>query len=467
MEVSETPLLLRRKEADSLGGFHPICGVVEALVLHAQGLEKISWSDARNGNSSNKACHQRVNNFLQQRMEICDDFESYTPGTFVFGFSYRLHPTLPGSFHISDRHADRLSRVCAETTYQLKARLPVQGIFTADFEVEHPLLVRSVLTACPANSRNINMGKVAKVLGVGVKGRLRVVLDRAHYTAGDFIQGSVVLSVSAPIDCTEYIYPIFYKLDKALPGSFHVTGRNAGVMYRIDASLTYSVTATMRVKGSFAADLEAKRSFAVYRPPLGHPVRALEASASAEIQMLRLMSQGTCSVAASLQGDVHIAGDTLLAQTRIQNETSRDMSKLSVMLYEDLTVELVNAQKVEGATCVCRQDFPGVPAGQTLEQALHLPLMTKATPVRPITAAFQSRFLATKYRLVIKCSFRLCRSVYVEIPVVILPKVAPVTVYASATPVLPTSAAMPVAVGNVVPAAMVPVAASTRKTLQD
>jgi len=45
------------------------------------------------------------------------------------------------------------------------------------------------------------MGKVAKCLGIGVKGSVRVVLRRESYAAGDMVQGQVVLRVSRPIEC--------------------------------------------------------------------------------------------------------------------------------------------------------------------------------------------------------------------------------------------------------------------------
>jgi hypothetical protein len=46
------------------------------------------------------------------------------------------------------------------------------------------------------------MGKMAKALGLGVKGSLSVALDRSHYLAGDLLHGSVVLSVTEPLDFT-------------------------------------------------------------------------------------------------------------------------------------------------------------------------------------------------------------------------------------------------------------------------
>ena len=46
------------------------------------------------------------------------------------------------------------------------------------------------------------MGKVAKAFGLGVKGNLNVMLDRLHYLPGDMLVGTVVLSVTEPLDFT-------------------------------------------------------------------------------------------------------------------------------------------------------------------------------------------------------------------------------------------------------------------------
>lgn len=45
------------------------------------------------------------------------------------------------------------------------------------------------------------MGKVAKRLGIGVKGSVRVKLHRESYAAGDVVQGQLVLRVTRPMEC--------------------------------------------------------------------------------------------------------------------------------------------------------------------------------------------------------------------------------------------------------------------------
>ncbi|CAI5700711.1 unnamed protein product [Peronospora effusa] len=334
------------------------------------------------------------------------------------------------------------------------------------------------------------MGKVAKAFGLGVKGNLNVVLDRLHYLPGDMLLGSVVLSVTELLDVTslvlrirgkemltwtegsghaaalylrehwhldkeivlsakqqsyqpgEYVYPICFHLPDTLSSTFDISSRDASVMCRINASLGYTATAVMTVKAKFSADMEAKTSFVVQHLPVGEPVRSLKNSVTGDIYMLRVMKKGTCSVLAQLPSNVHIAGDILLAQTEVHNDTAGDMNKLSMMLYEDISVDLGTLnQKLKGSKCISRQDFPGVKAGKTQEQVLDLPLVTKTYPARPVSAVIRSHFLTTNYRLVIKCKFRFCRSVSVDFPIEILQKLMVGATHAPAATVLPAIAA--------------------------
>ena len=264
------------------------------------------------------------------------------------------------------------------------------------------------------------------------------------------------------------MYPICFHLPDTLSNSFHISSRDAGVMCRIDASLGYTATAVMTVIGKFSADMQAKTSFVVQELPVGEPVRSLRKSITGDIYMLRMMKKGTCSVSAHLPSNVHIAGDVLLAQVEVRNDTSGDMNKVSMMLYEDISIDLgASTQKLEGSKCVSRRDFPGVKAGKTREQVLDLPLATKTYPARPVSAVIRSRFLTTKYRLVIKCKFRFCRSVSVDFPVEILRKLVARATLAPAATVLPAVAATAVVQSDAGVAVMSVAAAPRRKSGSD
>ncbi|ETN23259.1 hypothetical protein PPTG_02884 [Phytophthora nicotianae INRA-310] len=313
------------------------------------------------------------------------------------------------------------------------------------------------------------MGKVAKCLGIGVKGSIRVMLHRESYAAGDLVQGQLVLRVSRPIECEEfslhvegaeaitwseganhslapcnmrddflcdriqliepmplafepgeYRFRFQYQLDDTLPPVFRVTEGFAGAMRDVNASVSYTIKARLSLQGKLVADLKTSHDFAVHRPSLCHPVRSLQKSSSDEVRLLSLMkSKGACEVSACLDSDVHLSGSTLSLQTRISNYSSRDMHNLSVLLYEDLTVELPNRRPSKGTRVVCTQDFPGVAAGQLLDEMLYLPLIDEVNglPVAPTNSA---AFVRWQYRLEVKCRFMLSKSVKVEMPVIIV-----------------------------------------------
>ncbi|KAI9907832.1 hypothetical protein PsorP6_003456 [Peronosclerospora sorghi] len=313
------------------------------------------------------------------------------------------------------------------------------------------------------------MSGVVKALGLGSKGSLNVIFHSSHFLAGELLLGTVVLNVTEPLDVTslvlridgkemltwiqgggeasrmylrehvhldeefilssgqqfiqpgQYVYPISFRLLDTLPNSFHVSNRTAGIMSHIDASLKYSATAIMTVKGKLSADMEATSSFVVHQQSLCQPVLSLEDLAMIDVQMLGLMKKGTCSLSAHLPSNVYVSGDLLLAQTKVHNNSSKDMNKMTMMLCEDISVDLeASKPKSKGSVCLAHQDFPGVKAGKILEQTLHLPLIAKSSP---LPVAVKSHFLTTKYRLVIKCKYRLCRSVSVDFPIEILRKI--------------------------------------------
>lgn len=209
---------------------------------------------------------------------------------------------------------------------------------------------------------------------------------------------------------------------------FRVAEGFAGAMREVNASVAYTIKARLSVLGKLAADLETSLDLAVHRPSLCHPVRSLQQSSSDEVRLLSLMkSRGACEVSACLDSDVHISGSTLSVQARISNYSTRDMQTISVLLYEDLTVQLPNRRPSTGTRVVCTQDFPGVAAGQLLDEMLYLPLIDDVSG-RPVAPTNSAAFVRWQYRLEVKCRFMLSKSVKVEMPVIILRDVGPALV---------------------------------------
>ncbi|GMF29652.1 unnamed protein product [Phytophthora fragariaefolia] len=226
----------------------------------------------------------------------------------------------------------------------------------------------------------------------------------------------------------EYRFRFRYHLDDTLPPVLRVSEGFAGAMRDVNASVSYTIKARVSVQGKLAADLETSHGLVVHRPSLCHPVRSLQKSSSDEVRLLSLMkSKGACEVSACLDSDVHISGSTLAVQARISNYTTRDMHNVSVLLYEDLTVQLPNRRPSKGTRVVCAQDFPGVAAGQLLDEMLYLPLIDDADG-RPVAPTNSAAFVRWQYRLEVKCRFVLSKSVKVELPVIILRNIGPAPV---------------------------------------
>ncbi|KAK1930084.1 Arrestin domain-containing protein A [Phytophthora citrophthora] len=313
------------------------------------------------------------------------------------------------------------------------------------------------------------MRKVRKSFNFGSKGSIRIRLNRESYAAGDLVHGQLILRIARPIeredfslhiegaetiawseganhalsncnmsneflcerirlmepmpytfDTGEYRFRFRYLLKDTLPPVLQVSEGFAGTMREVNASVSYTITARLGVQGKLVADMETTHDLIVHRPSLCHPVRSLQRSSTDEVRLLSLMkSKGACEVSVCLDSDVHISGSTLSLQARISNYSSRDMHNLSVLLFEDLTVELPNRRPSTGTRVVCTQTFPGVAAGQLLDEMLYLPLINDVTG-RPVAATNSSAFVRWQYRLEVKCRFTLSKSVKVEMPVVIL-----------------------------------------------
>ncbi|KAG7398527.1 hypothetical protein PHYBOEH_010891 [Phytophthora boehmeriae] len=313
------------------------------------------------------------------------------------------------------------------------------------------------------------MEKVVRSLGLGIKGSARVLLHQGNYAAGDVVLGQVILKVIHPIECQglsmqvdgteaiawseganhaptnrslrdaflcepieleenvpstfepgEYRFRFRYQLDDALPSVFRMSNGFAGAMREVSAKVVYTIRARFSVLGKLSADIETAHNLVVHPPSLCHPVRSLEKSSSGEVRLLSLMkSKGACKVSVCMDSDVHISGSILSLQARVSNYSSRDMHAISVLLYEDLTVELPNRKPSKGVRVVCTQDFPGVAAGQLMDEVLHLPLIDDMND-RPVAPTNTAAFIRWKYRLEVKCRFTFSKSVKVDMPVIIL-----------------------------------------------
>jgi hypothetical protein len=233
--------------------------------------------------------------------------------------------------------------------------------------------------------------------------------------------GQVSLVNSSTADQVgEYELPFSFRLPESLPSTFRITDRQLVEMGSMDSSITYKVRASMRVHGALSPFIEDSRPFIVQRPALGNPIRPLERSSSEKVRIFRVFSRGTCTLSASIDHDEIAAGDTVTVFTSVRNQTSKDMTGISVRLIEDLAVDVPFRTQKRGATVLCQRDFPGVRAGRHADRALTLNLVTETQwSFEPINPTMTCNFIKWRYRLVVKCKFRLCGSVKVEFPITV------------------------------------------------
>ncbi|EGZ16301.1 hypothetical protein PHYSODRAFT_351747 [Phytophthora sojae] len=229
-----------------------------------------------------------------------------------------------------------------------------------------------------------------------------------------------LLDASSAFRPGEYEVPFSFQLPASLPSSFQMKDRQLVDLGSMKSSITYKVRATIRIDGALHPYIEGSCPFIVHRPPPDSLMQPVERSSSEKIRVFRVFSRGICTLSASLDHDEVTAGDMVTVFTSVKNETSKDMTGISVQLVEDLAVDVPFRTQKRGSTVLCRRDFPGVRARRQADRALSLNLATE-TPwsFESINPTMACNFVQWKYRLVVTCSFRLCSSVKVEFPVTV------------------------------------------------
>lgn len=163
---------------------------------------------------------------------------------------------------------------------------------------------------------------------------------------------------------------------------------------------------------------------------MGVDVQALEDNASQKIRFLRLFTKGTCHLAASIDKNVHVAGETVQIYCSVNNTSKKNVRFIRVRLYEDTTAKVGNRWEHKNSRVVCEKEFPGIAAGQSIEQALTMKLLNSSTkaPINPSTAIVNHAAVNSgneptvrcQYRLSIRCKVPFCPSVRLNFPVTIV-----------------------------------------------
>lgn len=230
----------------------------------------------------------------------------------------------------------------------------------------------------------------------------------------------------------DYEYQFTYHLPSALPPTFNVENIYHGPLERLRVEIKYTATAWLTAEGTSVSYLAATQHFVVYLPAAAMaPERPIDECVSENLRLLCCLDRGVCQVKASAAKNIHIAGDALQLQYQICNSSACTISSVRVELIEEITLtEVGNRTGLHIPKLVSSQDFPGVLAGVTTEmQPVTLTLVlpvgeSGSSEAMPIRATTTSQHFASNHFVRITCKPFACRSVKLEIPLVVLHRAA-------------------------------------------
>lgn len=151
------------------------------------------------------------------------------------------------------------------------------------------------------------------------------------------------------------------------------------------------------------------------------PDRPFSIDATEKIRTLGLVSRGECTLSATLDKLECIAGDALLINISIHNQSTATMSNVKVKLREKLTIDVPRRKPYDGTKAICVLKVQGVHPGKRVDQVLQLPLVggKERKPIHPTNT--EGDYARWTYVLDIKCGFRMTTSVKVQVPITVLP----------------------------------------------
>lgn len=239
-----------------------------------------------------------------------------------------------------------------------------------------------------------------------------------------FTQVVPVAEASSLLPPGDYMYPFNLPLPVNLPGSFQISGYTVGGwfidMHDVSAFIAYTLSAKLRVKGAFVADLETRCLVNVLpRPPL-LPLRSLSASVSRHVRFMGVFPRSRCHLSVSINQDVFVGGAIMHVNYSVSNESSTAVSSISISIFEDISVKpyMVDFMTRSASNRVYRQTASGLLSGERRDDVAVVGLVYNSTG-QPLRRTTKVRFTEWSYCLVVRCCFAMSPSVRVELPIVI------------------------------------------------
>ncbi|KAJ0396771.1 hypothetical protein ATCC90586_008011 [Pythium insidiosum] len=334
------------------------------------------------------------------------------------------------------------------------------------------------------------MGLLGKVFGLENKGKIGLTVDKPSYIAGELVVGTIYLSVFEPIECDalvvkatgkekvkwthitnrtdadgtvrtveeehdkekeffkqkivvasvptvyspgNYMYRFEYQLPADLPGVFTMHKFSEGTMKNMDADIKYKLKATLDVGGFFAKDLKAKCLLVVHER-LTQGITPSEDATTQQVNFLCCFNKGTCTLAVAMDKNVYLPGEVAQISCRIQNSSTVDIQAMRCKLLQDVTMIADHGVRHRFTRKISEQTFPGVSAGQSVDQPQPLPLVANTGYESHINPSTHGRLVECTYRVDIECDIPWCPDVHLRMPVTII---APMIVNMSWVPPSP------------------------------
>ncbi|RHY32951.1 hypothetical protein DYB32_002045 [Aphanomyces invadans] len=205
------------------------------------------------------------------------------------------------------------------------------------------------------------MGLIGNIVGLQDKGKIDVVVDRPYYMSGELVKGKILVEVTSPIQCngtpqsnppifhrvnswvwlevvllasgkekvewkengtthtgcivlycvervlqpSTYEFAFEYQLPENLPGSFDAKKDSAGIVAKIE----YSMSGTVIVDGVFARDLMKKAILVLYTSRVGQLARPSIDTCRRKVTYL-CFDRGTCAFKAAADKTLYDTTDT-------------------------------------------------------------------------------------------------------------------------------------------------------------
>lgn len=206
----------------------------------------------------------------------------------------------------------------------------------------------------------------------------------------------------------------------------------SGPLERLRVDVRYAATAWLTVEGASVSYLAATQPFVLYVPAAAlAPERPVLETLSENLRFLCCFNRGVCELRATSAKNIQVAGDTFQLQFQVSNQQSAcAINWIRVELVEELTLTDVGERTgMKVPRVISSQQFPGVIAGYSSElQNVDFKLGTAGAsataPFVPVNATTTSQHFSAAHMVRITCKPFGCRSLQLEVPLLVLHAVA-------------------------------------------